>query len=119
MILYVYSILIFNENAGSSQRKSAESLGTNDDDSVSYSSADMSKLTLASGTEAVQQDSSLDSWLEALYEKRYLSVTPVCYSLINCTILCHMQRYNLIAQLLIVFALYSFTSIEVHQFFLM
>ncbi|KAK9990763.1 hypothetical protein SO802_025748 [Lithocarpus litseifolius] len=53
-----------------SQRKSAESLGTNDDDSVSSSSADMSKLTLASGTEAVQQDSSLDSWLEALYEKR-------------------------------------------------
>ncbi|KAF3965251.1 hypothetical protein ACB098_02G152700 [Castanea mollissima] len=54
----------------SSQRKSAKSLGTNDDDCVSSSSADMSKLTLASGTEAVQQDSSLDSWLEALYEKR-------------------------------------------------
>ncbi|KAK4584858.1 hypothetical protein RGQ29_022510 [Quercus rubra] len=53
-----------------SRRKSAESLGTNDDDSVSSSSADMSKLTLASGTEAVQQDSSLDSWLEALFEKR-------------------------------------------------
>ncbi|XP_050291907.1 uncharacterized protein LOC126732894 [Quercus robur] len=53
-----------------SQRKSAKSLGTNDDDSVSSSSVDMSKLTLASGTEDVQQDSSLDSWLEALDEKR-------------------------------------------------
>ena len=53
MILYVYSMLIFNEYAGGSQRKSAESLGTNDDDIVSSSSADMSKLTLASGTEAV------------------------------------------------------------------
>ena len=68
-------MLIFNEYAGGSQRKSAESLGTNDDDIVSSSSADMSKLTLASGTEAVQQDSSLDSWLVALYEKRSLSVT--------------------------------------------
>ena len=68
-------MLIFNEYAGGSQLKSAESLGTNDDDIVSSSSADMSKLTLASGTEAVQQDSSLDSWLVALYEKRYLSVT--------------------------------------------
>nr|POF02462.1 aspartate--trna ligase 2, cytoplasmic [Quercus suber] len=36
------------------KRKSAESLGTNDDDSVSSSSADISKPTLASGTEAVQ-----------------------------------------------------------------
>ncbi|XP_023915822.1 uncharacterized protein LOC112027375 isoform X1 [Quercus suber] len=53
-----------------SRRKSAESLGTNDDDSVSSSSADMSKLTLVSRTEVVQRDSSLDSWLEALYEKR-------------------------------------------------
>ena len=75
MILYVYSMLTFYEYAGGSRRKSAESLGTNDDDSVSSSSADMTKLTLASGTEAVQQDSSLDSWLEALFEKRYLSVT--------------------------------------------
>ena len=103
-------MLIFDEYAGGSQRKSAKSLGTYDDDSVSSSSADMSKLTLASGTEAVQQDSSLDSWLEALYEKRYL----VCYSLINCTILCYMQRYNPIGQLLLVVALYSVTSIELN-----
>ena len=68
-------MLIFNEYAGGSQRKSAKSLCTNDDDNVSSSSADMSELTLASGTKAVQQDSFLDSWLEALYEKRYLSVT--------------------------------------------
>ena len=79
-------MLIFNEYAGGSQRKSAESLGTNDDDSVSSSSADMSKLTLASGTEAVQQDSSLDSWLGALDEKRYLSVThrSIVQSYVTC-----------------------------------
>ena len=41
---------------------------------MNSSSADMSELTLASETEAVwqSQDTSLDLYLDALYDKRYL-----------------------------------------------
>ncbi|GMY11896.1 interferon-related developmental regulator 1-like isoform X1 [Fagus crenata] len=55
-----------------SQQKSGACFDSEDNNSMNSSSADMSELTLASETEAVwqSQDTSLDLYLDALYDKR-------------------------------------------------